>query len=264
MELIDTHCHLNAEQFSDDVNLVIQEALNENIAKILIPGTDIETSRSAIQLAEKYDQVYAAVGIHPNEGARWDSNSRNALYEMTAHPKVVAIGEIGLDYYWKDCPIDVQKEILDQQLGIAAEKNLPVILHSRDSLYDLLPIIKHWVTTDPGRSREQSFGVFHAFEGNWEQAFEIANFNMLVGIGGPVTYKNAVEKHELACRLSIDQMVLETDAPYLTPHPYRGKRNHPKYINLIAEKIAQIRNNQIKLVAMATTKNANRLFAWET
>ncbi len=264
MELIDTHCHLNTRQFSTDLELVVEQSLQEGITKIVVPGTDIPSSLLAIQLAEKYSHLFASVGVHPNDGLSWNTNSRNTLLEMASHPKVVAIGEIGLDYYWNDCSVTVQKNILEEQLSIANEKKLPVILHSRESLLDLIKIIEEWVSNKSKDDQNSIYGVFHAFEGNSEQGTLTANLGMMIGIGGPVTYKNAAEKRELALRLDIDHIVLETDAPYLTPHPYRGKRNHPKFINLIAEKIAQIRNIQIKLIAQATTNNANRLFAWET
>ncbi len=264
MELIDTHCHLNTRQFSGDLDLVVEQSLQEGITKIVVPGTDIPSSLEAIQLAEKYSHLFASVGVHPNDGLSWDANSRNILLEMASHPKVVAIGEIGLDYYWKDCPHIIQKKVLEEQLNIASEKKLPVILHSRESLVDLMAIVDDWISNNPIKVQNPIYGVFHAFEGNWDQGIQTANLGMMIGIGGPVTYKNADEKRELALRLGIDHIVLETDAPYLTPHPYRGKRNHPKFINLIAEKIAQIRNIQIKLIAHATTNNANRLFAWES
>jgi TatD DNase family protein len=250
------------EQFTNDVNDVILKALEQGITKIVVPGVDIESSQKAIDLAEKFPCVYAAVGVHPNEGLKWTDDTRKQLQALIAHPKVVAVGEIGLDYYWDDCPRETQKNVLESQLRIAEESRLPVIIHSRNALADVIEIIQQWKR--PWETPQRLSGVMHAFEGDLVSAKTAIELGFLIGIGGPVTYKNATAKHELAEKLDLNVIVLETDAPYLTPIPFRGKRNLPEYVNLIAEKIAQIRNIQLKLISQATTNNANKLFAWES
>lgn len=262
-ELVDTHCHLNLPEFNADLEIVINNALQEGIKKILIPGTDIPSSERAIEIANKFPEVYAAVGVHPNEGLKWDRKTSNHLQELARMPKVVAIGEIGLDYYWKDCPEEVQKNILKDQLLIAEENHLPVILHSRNSLIDLLDLITHWIASIGSNFPERYFGVFHAFEGSLEDALRVRELNFFIGIGGPVTYKNAFAKQQIAKEFPIGSILLETDSPYLSPHPFRGKRNQPSNVYFVAEKISQIRETQLKLVAQETTNNAKKLFAWE-
>ena len=261
--LTDTHCHLNLPQFDSDLETVINEAHQRGIKKILVPGTDIPTSERAIKIAERFPEVYAAVGIHPNDGLKWDSQSYKKLQSLAKMPKVVAIGEIGLDYYWKDCPEEIQKNILRDQLMIADENQLPVILHSRNSLVDLIKLITDWISLREPDPSNRPLGVFHAFEGNLEDAFIIKELNFYIGIGGPVTYKNALMKQQIAKDFPISSILLETDSPYLSPHPFRGKRNQPSNIYFVAEKVSQIRETQLKLIVQETTNNADILFAWE-
>jgi len=264
MELIDTHCHLNMEQFNFDLPDVINNAISQNITKIVVPGVDLPSSERAIDLAENFSNVFAAIGIHPNEGNKWDRSTLKELSSMATHPKVVAIGEIGLDFHWDDCPKNLQREIFEKQLDLAKSLSLPVIIHSRNSLNDVIKIIENWKLGSQFNDPKELSGILHSFEGDFESAQIATNLGFLIGIGGPVTYKNSTDKQSIAEKLDLNWIVLETDAPFLTPHPFRGKRNKPEYINLIAEKIAQIRKTQIKLISQATTRNANRLFAWES
>lgn len=264
MKLVDTHCHLNLDQFANDLPQVIEQAEKDGVEKIVVPAINIAGSLSAIALADKYPAVFAAVGIHPNDGNEWDDSSQSTLIELCQHPKVVAIGEIGLDNYWQDCPATTQYKILREQLDIAHQAGLPVILHSREALHDLYKILKEWNSNNVRGNKTRWSGVLHAFEGNLAESKQAFELGFLIGLGGPVTYKNAQEKQTLAAYLPMDRFVLETDAPFLSPHPFRGKRNNPQYVKIIAEKIAQIRNIQIELLAQATTQNANDLFAWET
>ncbi len=263
MELIDTHCHLNMDQYSHDLDLVIKQSEEESIIKILVPGIDINSSRKAIDLADKFACIYAAVGIHPNDGLSWNENSYRELVELSRHPKVVAIGEIGLDYHWQDCPKHIQQKVFEEQLNLAEEVHLPVIIHSRESLADIFIQLKKWIKIANGNSTNKLHGVLHAFEGNSDSGKVAIDLGFAIGIGGPVTYKNAKDKQSLAQQIDLQNLLLETDSPFLTPSPFRGQRNHPRFINIIAQRIAQIRNMQIKLIAQATTKNANDLFAWE-
>ncbi|MHB8135244.1 MAG: TatD family hydrolase [Anaerolineaceae bacterium] len=263
MQLIDTHCHLYMEQFDLDVDEVITNATSQNISKIVVPGVDIISSQRAITLAEKYSNVFAAVGIHPNEGNKWEKCTFTEISELANHPKVVAIGEIGLDFHWDDCPKNLQQEIFEKQLDLAKIKCLPVIIHSRNSLNNVIITIQNWKSGSQFNRTNELSGILHSFEGDLESAQVATDLGFLIGIGGPVTYKNSIDKQNIAEKLDLNWIVLETDAPFLSPHPFRGKRNKPEYINLIAEKIAQIRKTQIKLISQATTKNADKLFAWE-
>lgn len=263
VNLIDTHCHLNLPQFNSDLEIVINEARQKGIKKIIVPGTDIPTSERAIEISKIYPEVYAAVGIHPNDGLKWDHQSFEKLQTLAKMPKVVAIGEIGLDYYWKDCPEEIQKNVLKDQLRIAEENLLPIILHSRNSLSDLLKLITDWTDLKKSNPSDRPLGVFHAFEGNLEDAFSVKKLNFFIGLGGPITYKNALTKQQIAKDFPISSILLETDSPYLSPQPFRGKRNQPSNIYFVAEKISQIRETQLKLIAQETTNNADKLFAWE-
>lgn len=265
MQFIDTHCHLTLDHFNLDIDEVLFRASENNITKIIIPSIDIPSIEKAIKLAENYSQIYAAIGLHPNDGNSWEKNTIDKLRTFARHPKVVAIGEIGLDYYWDECPRDKQQLIFEEQLFLAEEVNLPVIIHSRDSLSEVLSTLKKWKSNYPSDKLQpgKKFGILHAFEGDLESA-QIANsLGFLIGIGGPVTYKKSVKKQEIAERIDLEWIVLETDSPFLSPMPFRGKRNEPMNIKLIAERIAQIRNIQLKLVSQITTKNANVLFALE-
>jgi len=265
MQFIDTHCHLNLEHFQNDIEEVLSRAIENNISKIIIPSIDIPSIKGVINLAEKFEQIYAAIGVHPNDGNTWDNQALDTLRDLTQHPKVVAIGEIGLDYYWDECPREKQQLIFEQQLILSKEKNLPIIIHSRNALPEVLSILNKWNSNfhDHGPLIEKRYGIIHAFEGNLESAQVANQMGFLIGIGGPVTYKNSLEKQRIVENIDLDWIVLETDAPFLSPVPFRGKRNEPKNIKLIAERIAQIRNIQLKLVSQVTTKNANSMFALE-
>lgn len=260
MYFVDTHCHLNLMNSNGQLDFIIENAIKNNIKKIMVPGIDIETSLEAIKISEKYDCVYAAIGIHPNEANKWAEDSFTTLKELASHPKVRAIGEIGLDFYRKHTPREVQIRVLTEQLNLAEITGLPIIIHTRDSLQETLNHVLVWKNLI---TKRKIYGVFHSFEGNIEQAVKIASEQFFIGISGPITYKNASEKHELGKNFPLSSMLLETDSPYLSPHPLRGKPNEPANIKLIAEKISNLSEKPLKLVLQETTKNANILFAWE-
>lgn len=263
MQLIDTHCHLNLDQFALDLDEVIARALAKKITKIIVPGIDLPSSEKAIELSDKYEIIFASIGMHPNDGNKWTKDTLKELRHLAQHPKVVAIGEIGLDYFWDECSRETQQLILEEQLLLADELNLPVILHSRNSYSDLLRTLEKWKMNTNASNTNPVHGVLHAFEGNFDACQMATEIGYLIGIGGPVTYKNSLEKQAIAEKMDLTSLVLETDSPFLSPVPYRGKRNEPSNITLIAERIAQIRNIQIKLVSEVTTKNANKVFALE-
>lgn len=259
---IDTHCHLNFHQFDADRDAVVQRAWEAGVEIIVNPAVDLATSRQAIELAERYPGVYAQVGVHPNDSADFGPETIAELVELAAHPKVVAIGEIGLDYYWERVPHGQQWAAFEAQLELAARLDLPVVLHCRDAHADLRDILRKWV---PGaqmqRAGDAILGVLHAYAGDLAMAEEAFGWNMALSFGGPLTFRNAKDLHTLLGQLPLERLLLETDAPYLTPHPHRGKRNEPAYIPLIAQGLAEIKNTDVTQVASSTSVLAKAVFA---
>jgi TatD DNase family protein len=224
----------------------------------------METNMRAVELADQHEQIYVAVGIHPNDGLTWMEDTINQLRDMAQHPKVVAIGEIGLDYYRNRCPQEIQKSIFNDQLLLAAETNLPVIIHNRNAFQDLWPILTAWrehiLTINS--SLWLRTGVLHSYDGNLPDAREIEQANFRIGINGPVTFKNAQDRHQVAAGIAENSLILETDAPFLTPHPHRGKRNEPSFVLHINSKIAALRGISAEQLAQITSQNADKLFLW--
>lgn len=264
LELVDTHCHLNFNTFDNDRRQVVERARENGIYRILIPGIDIETSRSAIDFTEVYDDVYASIGIHPNMGYTWTSQSYEELRMIALQRKVVAIGEIGLDYYRDQTPKTQQQVIFKKQLELAADLGKPVIIHNREASEDILKIIQEWYKgLNNNRSRlVEHPGVMHSFSGNINFAREIVSYNFKIGITGPITFNNSQLLQEIVEFHRVDKLLIETDAPYLTPHPYRGKRNEPANVRIIAEKIAELKEDSLDKIAKVTTAEADRLFGW--
>lgn len=263
-ELVDTHCHLNFSQFDQDLADVIGRALDTGVEIILVPGSDLPSSIKSVELADRYDFIYAAVGFHPHYAADWMHNSYNRIAELAAHPKVVAVGEIGLDYYRNISPVEKQREAFHAQLEIAETLRLPVIIHNRDSTEDMMSIISNWYkrlkeNTNPLAERP---GVFHSFNQSLDIANTLIDMNFSLGISGPVTYPNAVELQQTVKSLPLSSILLETDAPYLSPQAHRGKRNEPAFIESVAQKIAFLHNIPVEDVAQVTKSNAERTFAW--
>ena len=273
MILTDTHCHLDLEHFDTDRDAVIQRAINTGVRHILIPSLTGTSSRVAVKLAESNPMLYAAVGVHPNEAETWDGQTISSLKELAAQSlKVVAIGEIGLDYYWNKSPREEQISILKEQLNLAAELELPVVIHSREKedaehgpcAEDLIKILEEWVSGLRSRNEAlaQKPGVLHSFSGSIESAKRAIELGFYIGVTGPITYKNAEKKRQVIVNLPLERLLIETDAPYLTPEPYRGKRNEPAFVIHIADKIAEIKSRTPQEVAAATTENAARLLSW--
>ena len=270
--LVDTHCHLDFHQFDNDLEDVISRAYDEKINTIINPGINIRNSQSAIKLAESYKQVYAAVGVHPNEAHSWNSADGYHIKEIAKTQKVIAIGEIGLDYYRDSTPYKIQKEVFQNQLEIAADLELPVIIHSRSAsqndqkvFAELLGILDSWTSKleqedSPLANRP---GVLHSYSGTLDMAMRAIKMNFFIGVTGPVTFRNARKLQNMISSIPIEFILTETDAPFLTPHPYRGKRNEPKHVKLIAEKIAELHQLSFQDVESTTYKNAQRLFAWQ-
>ena len=247
----DTHCHLNFDIFNNELAEVILKAENQGITRILVPGFDIASSMLAIDLANRFPPLYAAVGIHPNEVTSWDSNSLSDLRKLCTNPKVVAIGEIGLDLYRNPGNIANQQKAFEQQLSIACDLKLPILIHNRSASNLIIEILKKF----------ELKGIFHAFDGDLQILEYVIEHSYFFGIGGSVTYpKSKIDKRVL--EQIWHYAVLETDSPFLSPNPFRGKRNEPSNIKTIAEFSAKIINMQIDDLARITSKNANSIFKW--
>ena len=262
--LTDTHCHLYFRDFAEDLNEVLSRAWDEGVERILIPGIDLDTSRQAVDLTEKHPNLFAAVGVHPNDALTWNASTASALRDLTAHPKTVAIGEIGLDYYRDHAPKDVQTSVFLAQLDLAREVEKPVVVHNRNAIHDLWTILESWQAGLATANHPLALcpGVLHSFDESlfWGKKAAIAHFYL--GISGPVTFPKAIEKHELVTGLELEDLLIETDAPFLTPIPYRGRRNEPSYTRHIAVKIAELKQLPVNLVVTQTASNAVRLFGW--
>jgi TatD DNase family protein len=250
--LFDTHCHLDVERFDADRDAVWQRALDAGVTRMLNPAFNMQSSRRAALLAQRIDGVCAAVGIHPNDAPALDARALDELRELARAPGVVAIGEIGLDNHWKTVPPDVQERAFLTQLGLARELNLPVIIHCREAEPRMLEILEaEW------RGRPL---VLHSFAGDTAQLERALDCGFYIGVSGPVTYPSARGSRDVVRAAPLDRLLIETDAPYLTPQRYRGKRNEPAYVRLVAEKIADVRDMLIDDVARATAENARALF----
>jgi TatD DNase family protein len=262
--LVDTHCHLNLADFDHDRLQVIERARVNCVDRILIPGIDVATSQSAIKFAHQFPEVFAAVGVHPNEAMSWSEESLIILRLLATEEKVVAIGEIGLDYYRNFAPQALQRTIFLLQLELAAEIGLPVIIHNRQASEDITRSLLDWTKgLSSNRSRLAHHpGVLHSFSGSVDMAKTMVGHNFNIGITGPVTFRNAQVLQAVVISTPLDSMLVETDAPYLTPHPYRGKRNEPANVRIVAEKIAELKDQPFEMVASITSGSADRLFDW--
>ena len=250
--LFDTHAHYDDERFDGDREALLAGMPEKNVGLIVNPGCDISSSRTAVALAESFDFVYAAVGIHPENCGDFEPGMIDLLRQMAKNPRVVAIGEIGLDYYWaENPPRELQQEVLRRQLRLAEELGLPVIIHDRDAHGDTLEIVREFPRVQ---------GVFHCFAGSAEMARELIKMGWMLSFNGAVTFKNAKKAPEVIAAVPLEKLMIETDAPYLTPVPHRGERNDSSYVRLVAEKIAQIKGLTPEEVEKATWENGRRFF----
>ena len=262
--LTDTHCHLYAPDFRSDLNKVLKDAESSGVNKILIPGFDLETSKKTIDISEsEKNYLYAAIGIHPNSNLI-SKDSIFSLKTLLKSKKVIAIGEIGLDFYRHINSMEDQVAILRSMLDLAAKNNLPICIHNRDSDDEMIRILDKWFNELLSRNSilVEHPGVFHSFDGSIIISRWALEHNFFLGIGGPITYKNNKVFHEVIQEIDMTHFLLETDAPYLSPHPFRGKRNEPKNVKIIAEKIAELKNLSLSDVIEATCLNARTLFNW--
>lgn len=265
--LADTHCHLNLNIFQEDLPGFLERAAQAGVARILVPGIDVTTSRAAVVLAEAHEMLYAAVGVHPGDAQSWQPDTIRILQELAQHPKTVAIGEIGLDYYRDRSPRPLQREVFQAQLELAEAVSLPVVIHNRDSFEDVWRMLSSWQArlSAAGHPLAAHAGVLHSYDGTLPDAVQAAACGFFIGISGPVTFKNARERHDLAAGLPLEPLLIETDAPYLTPHPYRGKwPNEPAHVAFVAEKIASLHHLPLEAIAQKTWDNAEQLFHWRS
>jgi TatD DNase family protein len=251
--LFDTHAHLNAIQYEEDIVEVIQRAQAENVTNIVVVGFDTDTIKKAMELIDQYDMIYAAVGWHPVDAIDMKDEDLEWIKELAQHPKVVALGEMGLDYHWDKSPKDIQKDIFRRQIRLAKELQLPIIIHNRDATEDVVNILKEENASEVG-------GIMHCFTGSLEVAKQCMDMNFYISFGGPVTFKNAKKPKEVALEIPLERLLIETDCPYLTPHPFRGKRNEPSYVKYVAEQIAELKGLSFDEIAKITSDNAKKLF----
>ncbi len=250
--LFDSHAHIDDEKFDSDREEVIQRAIDNGVTGIINVGASMESSARSIALAEKYEGIYAAVGIHPHDAKDALDTDYEQLIRWAAIDKVVAIGEIGLDYYYDFSPREVQRSVFIRQLDVARQTNMPFIIHDRDAHGDLLEILK--------KEAKGLKGVLHCFSGSLEMANEVIKMGLYISIAGPVTFKNAAKLPEIVAKVPLEYLLVETDSPYLTPQPYRGKRNEPAYVKLVAEQVAKLRGIEMDSLAKATSENAKKIF----
>jgi TatD DNase family protein len=253
LRLIDTHAHLAIGQFDEDRAAAIARAAEAGVARIVEIGYDLPSSRAALALAEAHPQIFAVVGIQPNHAHEAPDGWEAELRALCAHRKVVGLGEIGLDYHWMKAPPAQQETVFRAQLTLARELELPVVIHSRDARDDTLRILGDAARGQPG--------IMHSFSGDWAYAEACLEIGFLLSLSGPVTFPKAAELHEVARRAPLEMLLTETDSPYLSPHPHRGKRNEPARVRLVAERIAELRGAPLAEVAAQIWRNAERVFA---
>jgi TatD DNase family protein len=263
LTLVDTHAHLDFSKFDPDRDAVVERARAAGVAAIVNVGTDLLSSQRAVRLAERYDGVYAAVGVHPHDAKELDGATLAELRELARHPKVVAVGEIGLDFYRDLSPRDVQRRAFQAQLAWAAKLGKPVVIHDRDAHDEILEVLSDWAAGQRHSPLAGRLGVLHTFSGDLSMAEQAIDLGFYLSISGPVTYKNARQLPDIVPALPIDRLLVETDCPFLAPHPYRGKRNEPAYVRLVAERIVELKGMSLDALARATTANAQHLFGFE-
>jgi TatD DNase family protein len=250
--LFDSHAHIDDEKFDADRDQVIERAFENGVTGIINVGACMASSARSVALTQKYESVYAAVGIHPHDAKDALETDYDQLVQWTTLDKVVAIGEIGLDYYYDLSPRDIQRSVFIRQLDVARQTGKPFIIHDRDAHGEVLDILK--------KEAKGIKGVLHCFSGSLEMAREVIKMGWYISIAGPVTFKNAAKLPEIVAQAPLERLLVETDSPYLTPHPYRGKRNEPAYVRLVAEQVAGLRGMELDALAAATRENIRNLF----
>lgn len=250
--IFETHCHLDDSRFEADRQEVVTRLRQQGIAAMVNVGYDLESSARSVELAQEHAEIYAAVGIHPHDASGISENGWEQLEKLADAPKVVALGEMGLDYYRDLSPRPVQQQAFSLQLELANKLKLPVIIHNRDAHQDTIRLLRAKV---PARG-----GVLHCFSGSWETAKQALDLGLYISFAGPLTYRNAVNLRQVATLVPLDRLLVETDSPYLTPEPLRGRRNEPAYVRYVVEKLAEIRSMDVEELAARTAENGAKLF----
>jgi TatD DNase family protein len=261
--LVDTHAHLDFSKFDGDRPAVLSRAWAAGVVAIVTIGVDLPSSEQAVALAEAHDGVYATVGMHPHDAKALDGNVLARFRELGCHEKVVAVGEIGLDFYRDLSPREVQRRAFQAQLAWAAQLGKPVVIHDRDAHDEIMEVLAIWAGEQRGSPLEGRLGVLHTFSGDRAMAERAVELGFYLSVAGPVTYPNAGQLREVVRAVPLDRLLVETDCPFLAPHPHRGKRNEPAYVRLVAERVAALKDRPLDEVAEATTANARRLFGFE-
>ncbi len=253
MELVDTHAHLDFPRFDKDRKEVIKRAFDGGIKTIVNIGTDMTSSRNSVELSRRYEDIYAVIGIHPHNADSFNLNVSKKLKKLADNEKVVAIGEIGLDFHYDNSPRQKQKQAFRAQLRLAKSLNLPIVIHTRDADEETIKILKEEKADEIG-------GIMHCFASGKKMAKEVLNLGFHLAFGGLITFKNLSDLREVVSEVPLEKLLLETDSPYLTPDPYRGKRNEPLYVKYVAEKVAEIKDISVEEVAKKTTFNAKKVY----
>lgn len=254
--IFDTHTHLNAEQFAQEIPQAVARASENDVRKMAVVGFDSASIAKSLELNQEYAGIYSIIGWHPTEAGSYTPTIEQQLEQQLTQSKVVALGEIGLDYYWMEDPAEVQEKVFRRQLALAREHNLPVSIHTRDALADTYRILKDEQVAKTG-------GIMHSFSGSLEWAERFLDLGMYLSFSGVVTFKKAVDVQEVAQKIPLERMLVETDAPYLAPVPFRGKRNEPAYTRYVVAKIAELRDVSDEVIAANTWANAHKLFGLE-
>jgi len=251
--LFDTHTHINAEEFGSDRDEVIVRAHEAGVSNMVVVGFDRATIEMAMAIVKEHEDMYAAVGWHPVDAIEMTDEDLEWIATLLKDPKVIAVGEMGLDYHWDKSPKDVQKQVFRRQIQLAKAVDMPIIIHNREATEDIVAILEEEQAQDVG-------GIMHCYSSDWEHAKRCLEMNFYISFGGPVTFKNGHLAKEVAKQVPLDKLLIETDCPYLSPHPFRGKRNEPARVRLVAEQMAALRNKSLEEIAEITTNNAKMLF----
>ncbi|KNF09816.1 hydrolase, TatD family [Gottschalkia purinilytica] len=251
--LIDSHAHLDDKRFDDDRDKLIKGLEKSGVELVINPGADVSSSVKAVSMAQEYDNIYAAVGVHPHDSKDMDESTIEILRSLAKKDKVIAIGEIGLDYHYDNSPRDIQKKWFKEQIKLAKELSLPIIVHEREAGQEVYDIIKQ-------EADGNLLGVIHCFSGSLEMAKKYIELGFYISFAGPVTFKNAKKPKEVAKEIPLERLLIETDSPYMSPEPYRGKRNDPSYVRYIAEMIAELKDISFNELVKITNENTKRLF----
>ena len=256
---IDSHAHLNDETFQDDYQKVIDTAIANQVTAIIVPGFDLASSELAVELAAKEPMLWAAVGIHPHDAKTWDKKMAERLAIMIQEPRTLAVGEIGLDYHYNHSSKEEQLRAFKEQLELADQYNKPIVIHNREAHQDTLNILQEFAFRKT-RKQVGLSGVMHCFSGSVETANEFLKLGLWISFAGPLTFSNASKLREVARQLPLEKLLVETDSPYLSPHPFRGERNEPSKVGVIGTKLAEIKGLTVDAVMAATTTNCKNLF----